>query len=296
MRTDERAVSLRRREESPYRCQSSWQMSLKISPIIIHLSLSRANLITTITQDQSQLAIITWRSLRRSRMFVDLRLFDFRLPTELIRQLLQTIRSLAVYVDTCPRAAEHRHNRPEINLWLDHLVYLAFPFSIYLVRTSTCNQSPSFLQIAAISNRGSKAPSTVVPQVAFTKNGKWDCFFASAMALFRSLGSIRPNASVLICHRRIEELSLLFAQSVRNSNWNVRAQKRQWAVKLQTVSVSITIDDYSYSSRKIDFLELFFSLVQSQSSITMDDSSYSSRKTDFLDLFFSLALLLTWVF
>lgn len=41
--------------------------------------------------------------------------------------------------------------------------------------TSTCNHSPWRWQTSAIASRGSKAPSTVVPEVALTRKGTEPC-------------------------------------------------------------------------------------------------------------------------
>lgn len=41
--------------------------------------------------------------------------------------------------------------------------------------TSTCNHSPWRRQTSAIASKGSKAPSTVVPEVALTRNGTEPC-------------------------------------------------------------------------------------------------------------------------
>ena len=49
------------------------------------------------------------------------------------------------------------------------------PFSAPSQLTSTCSHSPWCWHTSAIASRGSKAPSTVVPEVALTRNGTAPC-------------------------------------------------------------------------------------------------------------------------
>ena len=49
------------------------------------------------------------------------------------------------------------------------------PFSGPSQLTSTCSHSPWCWHTSAIASRGSKAPSTVVPEVALTRNGTAPC-------------------------------------------------------------------------------------------------------------------------
>lgn len=73
---------------------------------------------------------------------------------------------------------------------------------IQFIRTSTCNQMFSLRQISAISCNGSIAPSTVVPAVAFTKNGICPLFFICVITSFRLSAFMQPYLSDFTCDEK----------------------------------------------------------------------------------------------
>lgn len=82
--------------------------------------------------------------------------------------------------------------------------------SIQFIRTSTCNQMFSLRQISAISCNGSIAPSTVVPTVAFTKNGICPLFFICVITSCRLSTCMQPYLSVFTCGEKIYSLKIYF--------------------------------------------------------------------------------------
>lgn len=64
-----------------------------------------------------------------------------------------------------------------------------------ILLTSMWNQQLYFWQISAISSKGSKAPNTVVPAVALTKNGICPRALRSRIKRSSSLGIILPCSS-----------------------------------------------------------------------------------------------------
>lgn len=73
----------------------------------------------------------------------------------------------------------------------------AYHFALCEVQlTSTCIHKPYLLQTSAIASKLSNAPNTVVPAVAFTKNGCRISLTTRSMHAIRSSISIQPNLSV----------------------------------------------------------------------------------------------------
>ena len=61
---------------------------------------------------------------------------------------------------------------------------------------STCIQIPARFATSAIARNGSKAPRTVVPDVATTQKGCSPCLREASMASSRASGRMRPWPSV----------------------------------------------------------------------------------------------------
>lgn len=111
---------------------------------------------------------------------------------------------------------------------------------------SMCSHNLYFSQMSAMALIGSKAPSTVVPAVAETKNGMWPFDFRSNMSRSSSDGIMRPLSceTKIVRENKMYRISKqLFARlSTQHdvNNWNRvwgHVQKTQRAHVNENISI-----------------------------------------------------------